>query len=469
MRAGAKIEPLDLYDVLAFFEPRPPAPTRAITVHHRSIKIGPQHVNKPLKPLTDTSVRAVQPPTNGVIDIADVRSPGLFLRVTAAGAKSWTHRFTDPVSGQRARQTFARYPDLSLAEARKRAEELRKIIAKGINPVEHKRLERAEASTKTFEALADRYLKEHARRFKRTADADERNLRLHVMPLWGKRWYAGISRADVIALVEKLIAEDKHSLANKVQALISKVFAFAVDAALVEANPATRLKKRGRETAHTRTLNDAEIRVFWSRITSPPVSQVTGLALKLALLTGMRAGEVAGIHRSEIKDLDDPENAAILLPGARVKNRRTHFLPLSPMAREVLIKALALAGESDFAFPARHRDDASVDPHSFATAMRRFADDLSDGAPGVESWKAHPPTAHDLRRTIATRLSEAGVPAEDIEAVLNHARAGVTVKHYDQYSRGKEKRAALNLWALTLANIVDGGQRATVLPMRRRP
>ena len=79
---------------------------------------------------------------------------------------------------------------------------------------------------------------EHARRHKRTAEADERNLILHVLPKWGKRPFEGIGRKDVITLCEGIVAKGSPIQANRVQALLSKMFSFAVDAELMTAWPA---------------------------------------------------------------------------------------------------------------------------------------------------------------------------------------------------------------------------------------
>jgi integrase len=415
--------------------------------------------------LTDTRIRALKHPPAGQIDIADVRSPGLFLRVTAE-AKTWAFRFTCPTTGKRQRLTGPRYPDLGLADAREWAEGLRKLLAKGINPIEAKRQERTEAPKKTFKALSDRYLAEHASRFKKSADADDRNLRLHVLPHWGERGYAGITRADIIELIEGLIAANKPILANRVQALISRVFSFAVDSALIATNPAARLKKRAPETALTRTLADHELRLFWSAIDNPPVSRPVAIALRLALVTGLRAGEVAGITRSEILDLEDPDKAAIEIAGTRVKNGRDHLVPLSPIARQLVLEAANLAGDDAYLFPARNGDgDAGLDPHALAKAMSRFATDLPD-SDNTKSWKANPVTPHDLRRTLATRLSALGVPKEDRLAVLNHVDAGVHAKHYDKYERAKEKRVALSIWANALADILAGEHDRNVIRLR---
>jgi hypothetical protein len=152
-------------------------------------------------------------------------------------ARSWCFRFRDPRSGKTTRATIGGYPIVSLEQARERAGTLQRQVASGENPVESKRRERETASSKTFQALAERYLDEHARRHKRSSDADDRNLRLHILPKWKSRRYDEIKRADVIELVEGLVTDEKPTLANRVQALISSIFGFAMDADLVAGNP----------------------------------------------------------------------------------------------------------------------------------------------------------------------------------------------------------------------------------------
>jgi integrase len=208
-------------------------------------------------------------------------------------------------------------------------------------------------------------------------------------------------------------------------------------------------------------LDDAEIRLFWAQIMSPPLLPATGIALRLALLTGLRASEIAGIHHTEITNIHDPEQAAILIPEARVKNKRDFLVPLSPLARQLVLEAQQLAGDgAKYLFPSRHDKGAALDPHTLAKAAARFAEDLANDdneevPAGAETWKADPPTPHDLRRTFATRLSALGVAREDRMACLNHKDAGLHAKHYDKYERANEKRAAMNIWATALAAILD--------------
>ena len=112
----------------------------------------------------------------------------------------------------------------------------------------------------------------------------------------------------MIELVEGMIQTGSPVQANRIQALISMVFSFAVDVDLVEANPCSRLRKRGAENRETRVLTDDELRQFWRRAVLPPVTRRVGLALRLVLLTGCRRvavgptqrGRLAAVHQQVV-------------------------------------------------------------------------------------------------------------------------------------------------------------------------
>jgi hypothetical protein len=99
---------------------------------------------------------------------------------------------------------------------------------------------------------------------------------VHILPKWRARPYNSMGRRDVIELCEGIVASGKPIQANRVQALISKMFSFAVDADLLPANPCLRLRKRASETVRRRVLSDAEIALFWHRIIKRPVSPRIG-------------------------------------------------------------------------------------------------------------------------------------------------------------------------------------------------
>src|SRR5215472_8101095 len=327
--------------------------------------------------LTDVACKT-KPPRTGRLEIADLRQPGLVLRITSNGARSFAYRFRHPHTRKTLRATIGPYPAITLESARKRAMEMAAQVAEGTNPIEARSVERAAASTRTFEALANRYLKEHAERHKRprSAEEDRRNLAVHVLPKWSKRDFRTVRRADVIELIETIVSAGKHAAGNRVHSLISKIFSFAIDADLLEANPVARLRKRGVEKVGRRVLSDDEIRVFWRGTVVSPISRPVGLALRLALLTAARASEIAGARKDEFQNLDQPEQAVWLVPSERAKNRMTHLIPLAPLAVETVKNAMELSGDSEFVFPTRLSRDGPIDRHTLTVAMVRFAKSL---------------------------------------------------------------------------------------------
>lgn len=408
------------------------------------------------KALTDSHIKSIEPPATGRVELTDLRCSGLCLRVTAKGAKSWAFRFRDPKTGASTRATIGTYPEIGLGAARARADALRATVAAGSNPVTQKRSQRASAQARSFATIAARYLEEHAKRHKRTAAADEMNLRVHILPRWRSWQVEDIKRSDVIALAEEMIRAGTPVAANRVQSLVSKIFSFALDEQLLDANPCARLKKRGAENVGTRVLSDDELRLFWRHAVLPPASRTVGLALRLALLTGTRASEAAEASLAEFHGLDVAGQAVWMIPAARTKNKRAHLMPLSDLALTTVLAARELIGpDAKYLFASRGNDSRPITGHSLGVAMKRIGqNDVLQGA-GAETWTADPPTPHDLRRSFATRLSAMRVPKEDRDACLNHAKTDVGSKHYDLYDRIDEKRAAVQMFSESIVRLIS--------------
>lgn len=403
--------------------------------------------------LTDAACNK-EAPSDGRLELADLRQAGLVLRITDKGVRTFAFRFRHPLTRKTLRFTIGNYPDdVSLKAAREKARELAEQVGAGVNPIEARATERKAAPTRTFTALAERYMTEHAHRHKkpRSAAEDRRNLDLHVLPKWGKRDYRTIRRAEVIELIEGIIAAGKSTAANRVHSVISKVFSFAIDAELLEANPCARLKKRGVERVAKRVLDDAEIRLFWRGIIRSPVSEAVGLALRLALLTLTRVSEVAGAAKRDLHGLNGAEPHWII---PDTKNHRDHLIPLSPLACATVKAALALTANNDeYLFPAR-RNDGCIEGHVLTTAMLRFGQNLKGAA--AKSWLKDMPSPHDLRRTANTRLAMLGVTKEIRDRLLNHAteKRDTEARHYNVHDFAKEKRGALDQWGNEAARIL---------------
>jgi len=177
-----------------------------------------------------------------------------------------------------------------------------------------------------------------------------------------------------------------------------------------------------------------------------PMTRPLAIAIKLALATGQRIGEVTGIKRAEFT-LSDTMPMWVV-PSERSKNGHSNRVPLSPIALKLLGEAFELAGSSDWAFPSP-AGTQPIDPHAPTKALDRARRVI-----GLEDFRIH-----DLRLTAATRMAELGINPHTISLILNHvsARSGsITSKVYVQYSYDREKREALNAWGEELESILAG-------------
>jgi integrase len=371
------------------------------------------------------------------VDWIDAKTPGLSLRVTPAGARTWYLLYKKGRTSRRVK--LGSWPAVGLAKARTlaRGERLR-IETEHADPAHERKVAR---DFFTVSDLRDLYLR-HAETQKRTWRDDGWRLDRYIVPAWGTRPVREIGRADVHAVLDKIVAAGKPIQANRVQALISKLWNFAMDRGHAELNPCHRMAKPARERVRDRVLTDDDLRALWEALDS--ASGDAADAVRLRLLTGQRGGEV---HRARWVDVD--LKAGIwTIPAAHAKNRRPHRVPLTERAAAILKARLE----------ARPKDEARVFPGLYH--QREDLRELATIHAGAYRW-------HDLRRTVATRLARAGYPEEVVGRVLNHARRGVTATVYNQHAYDAEKRQALETWARVLDDILAGRDGGAVLPFVR--
>lgn len=170
------------------------------------------------------------------------------------------------------------------------------------------------------------------------------------------------------------------------------------------------------------------------------------VALKLALVTGQRIGEVVGMSLSELTLSGDAPVWTI--PARRTKNDRLNRVPLSPLALQLIAEARSLAAGSEWLFPAPS-GHGPINPHAPTRAVARSRHQI-----GISDFRVH-----DLRRSVATGMAELGIAPHTISWVLNHisaTRGTITSKVYAQYGYDREKRHALEAWSRRLSAIVGG-------------
>ena len=389
----------------------------------------------PKQKLTDASLRALRPGQTQ-IDYWCTSFAGFGVRVSPGGRKTFMVRYR--LGGRYRRVKLGVYPELSLADARRRARQVVGEVASDRDPAQARRDARL---APTFEDLANLYMEKHARVKKRSWKEDRRVINKELFPAWRAMRATEIRRRDIRTLIEKIAERPAPSMANRTQALIHKMFNFAIAHEIVEFNPCAQLELPAKEHARDRILTDAEIRQFWSVLDGEPPD--IAAAFRLRLITAQRGGEVHGMRWEDV-DLD---GRWWTIPGSVAKNGLAHRVPLSDLAMEVLV-GLRERQTTRMAASGYVLSAAARDPRRCRRTFARL---------GFNDFRGH-----DLRRTAASRMASAGCPRLVIGKVLNHAEPGVTAV-YDRHTYDAEKREALQTWARSLRALVDadtaGGDR----------
>lgn len=372
---------------------------------------------------------------------------GLVLRVSPTGVKSWTAVFT-PEEGGKSRVTLGQFPAVTLEAARGKALRIMSEVAEGENPAAKKRLKR---EAMTVEELASEYIDRYAKANKKTWSEDERMLKADVLPMIGQRKAMSVTKRDILDVVDVKADAGKTAQARLLFALLRKMFGWAVERDIIALSPVTGLKAPGKPQSRDRVLSADELKAVWLSIESAAITQPMREILQLLVLTGQRAGEVAGMRYGEV----DTDRALWTIPAPRVKNGRTHEVPLSDTALAIIEAAIGRLDEPTDSTPLFSRTGTPIESNAVSKAARLKLQALPT------EW-----TPHDLRRTCATGMADLGVDPHVIEAVLNHVsgtRAGVA-GIYNRASYSAEKRQALTRWETHVLQVV-GLKSSVVVPM----
>ena len=197
--------------------------------------------------LTVKFLDRVKPDPDRQVDYFDTDETGLVLRVAPSGRKTWCYYYRPLGTRRKRRLTLGTYPTLELGKARKQALDKRRAVE--VNGEDPASVKAAWKAIKTFEHLAQWYLTEYAKKRKRPASwaEDERIINKELLPAWRDRKAHDISRADVRALLRGIAERPAPVMANRVLALISRIYTRALeeDVSGIVANPALRLPKPG--------------------------------------------------------------------------------------------------------------------------------------------------------------------------------------------------------------------------------
>jgi len=390
---------------------------------------------------------------------------GLTFTLSSSGTAAWTLRYR--FGGKQRELTIGRYPDVTLAMARDLAAKKRVAVNDGVDVATAKQDERRAAEKAAQLERVGTVKALYGEWFPRMIGRRWKNPRqvagvfdLYILPALGHLAVADVRRADIAAMLRPLIDRGILPTARKVRQYTEMLFDWAIEAELIEANPAARRtrKRKGSElgqvTSRDRALSLAELAAFFQAMRGPNFPPYAAAALKLLLATGARKMELLKSTWDEF----DLVAGDWRIPGGRTKTGAAIRIPLSPWALAIL-KEQAARRINDYVFPVLMRSKRKITGHLGETALNfalfRMKADIAHF------------TVHDLRRTTRTHLAALGVAPHIAEMCLNHKPGKGIEAVYNVYDYFEERRAALFALADLLAQC-ERGEVDKVIPIHSR-
>lgn len=411
--------------------------------------------------LTDPKCAAAKPKAK---DYKLSDGQGLFLLVKANGTKVWRFKFVRP-GGREGLATFGSYPAVPLKLARVRREEARALLARGIDPVDHARQERAAAHAavaNTFQAIAvewhasmaGKWSEDHAARVLREMEAD-------LFPTLGKRGIAELKTKDLLTTVKAVERRGAIELAGRLRQRLVGIMRIAVQQELIDSNPALDLQgsTATRKVRHRAALPLDRLPDLLTHMEADTGRPLTRYAVKLSLLVFIRSSELRFARWKEI----DLKRRMWTIPGEReaiegvkhsnrgAKMRTPHLVPLSPQAIAVLKRVHDLSGRFDLVFPGDHYHWKPMSENTINKALRRMGFDTSTEVCG-----------HGFRTMACSALIESGLWSRDaVERQMSHQeRDGVRAAYIHRAQHIEERRLMMDWWA----DYLDANRQQHVTP-----
>ncbi len=403
-------------------------------------------------PLTDTQIKAIKP---GEKAAKYFDAGGLYLEVAPSGGKWW--RFKYRFDGKEKRISLGVYPDVGLKAAREKRDEVRKRIADGIDPGEHRKATkaaRAEAVGNSFEAVSREWFAKQSPGWAPThADKIVQRLEKDVLPWLGGRPIADITAPDLLATARRIEARGALDTAHRALQNCGQIFRYAVATGRAQRDPTGDLRgalppKRG---GHFASITEpAEVGALLRAIDGFRGTLIVQAALKLGPLVFVRPGELRKAEWSEF-DFDKSEWN---IPAERMKGRQAHMVPLSQQVVAILRDLQPLTGKRRHVFagrdPQKPMSEAAVN-----AALRRMGYDTKTEI-----------TGHGFRAMARTILhEELGVDRDVIEHQLAHRVPDALGTAYNRTKFLKERRAMMQRWADYLDKLKQGAD-VVALPTR---
>jgi integrase len=365
------------------------------------------------------------------------------IRLRRTGGKTWLVQYA--IAGRTRRVVIGPLAVFDISRAREEARKILAAVKLGRDPALEKEQAKVAAS-ETVGACLKLYL-EHRRKDRNLQQSSygeierhlDRNLiALHSLPV------SKLDRRSIAIELAKLTAIGPIQ-ANRTRTSLVKFLSWCAGEGFIDSNPA-QFTNKNPEQARERVLSDGELAKMWHAL--PPAGDDFTDITRLLMLTAQRRSEISDLAWDEI----DFDRAIITLPPARVKNKRSHVIPLSAPAFAILQGRprsngrQLVFGRGQYGFS------------GFDECKKRL-----DEAIQIPAWRLH-----DVRRTVATGLGNIGILPHVVEQILNHQSGskGGVAGVYNKALYEPEKRIALDRWAAHLLTIVEGRE-SNIKPLKR--
>jgi integrase len=383
--------------------------------------------------LTDTEIRRTKK-REKPYKLSD--GGNLYLWITPSGGKLW--RWAYRHERKEKLMTFGRYPEVSLARARERHVEARRLLAVGVDPMAERKAKKIAdhvAGENSFASLTERWL-EHWQQGKSPRHVDTRRRRIdsNMLHLLGARPIAEIEAPELVAMVKAIETRGASDLAKRALETTGQIFRYAIAHGYAKRNPAADIRP-GDILKPTRKVNFArvdakELPTLLRAIEVYRGKVVTRLAMKLMALTFVRTSELIGACWKEF----DMEARRWNIPAERMKMKTPHIVPLAIQTLELLELLRSITGGGELLFPGDRDHTRQMSNNTILVSLKRM------GYGGVM-------TGHGFRGIASTILHEQGHPHEHIELQLAHTPRNAVSAAYNHALYLEPRAKMMQQWA----------------------
>ncbi|HDC2545068.1 TPA: tyrosine-type recombinase/integrase [Salmonella enterica] len=383
-------------------------------------------------PLNHTEIKAARP-ADKEYTLQD--GNGLYLLIKPNGSKIWRFRYSRPGDGQRVLLSFGSLDEVTLADARKRREEYRTMLAKGIDPQRHQQQQQEAESIRrnnTFRKVAANWyeMKQAQNLAPNTIKDIWRSLEKYVFPDIGDKPVNELTARQFVTLLEPIKARGNLETLKRVLQRINEVMDYAANSGLTEFNTAANVRKAFPTPVkkHMPSIRPEQLPDLMQALSVASIERQTRLLIEWQLLTVTRPAEAASTRWCEI----DMDAATWTIPEGRMKMRRQHVIPLSYQALAVLEEMKKISARREYVFPGYKDPKQPMCSQTANVALKRM------GFKGVL-------VSHGMRAIFSTAANEEGFEPDVIEAALAHVDTNVVRRSYNR-SDYLEKRVVLMRW-----------------------